>query len=228
MASPRRKAADAPPIAAEAPSAAGSGPRTTREDWLKLALAALVRDGIDRVKVQVIAKTLGVSRSGFYWFFKSTKDLHNQMLEYWLRKNTGPIIEHAMRPADTIAENVLGVFECWVDESLFDPHLDIAVRLWARRSAQVKAIVEQADDQRMDALTAMFRRHGFEAEDAVIRARVIYYAQIGHYTLGITDDLDTRIGYAGTYVRAFSGTDATAEELATFQGFVRGLPKRKA
>src|SRR5687768_6173158 len=87
--------------------------RTTKDDWLNLAVQALIEDGIDRVKVQLIAHKLKVSRSSFYYFFKDTKDLQSQMVEFWLRKNTGPIIERAMRPADTIAQAILNVFECW-------------------------------------------------------------------------------------------------------------------
>src|SRR4051812_3051237 len=94
--------------------------RTTKEEWLDLSIQALIRDGIDRVKVQIIARTLGVSRSSFYFFFKDTKDLHGQMIDLWLRKNTSPIIERAMRPSDTITQAILNVFECWVDSSLFD------------------------------------------------------------------------------------------------------------
>lgn len=120
----------------EQPEAETQG-RSTREDWLKLALETLIRDGIDRVKVQIMAKQLNVSRSSFYWFFKSPQDLNDQMLDYWLAKNTGPIIQRALRPAQTITEAILNVFECWANENLFDPRLDIAVRLWARRDPDV-------------------------------------------------------------------------------------------
>ena len=34
--------------------------KSTREDWINVALDILIRDGIDSVKVQVISKKLGV------------------------------------------------------------------------------------------------------------------------------------------------------------------------
>src|SRR5690554_5936382 len=67
--------------------------RSTREDWLRLALETLIKDGIDRVKIQIMAKQLNVSRSSFYWFFRNPQDLYEQMLDRWLDKNTGPIIQ---------------------------------------------------------------------------------------------------------------------------------------
>lgn len=196
-------------------------PRTTRDAWLDLAIEALIQDGIDRVKVQIIAKKLDVSRSSFYFFFKSTKDLHDQMLELWLRKNTGPIIERAMRPADSVARSIFNVFECWVDPSLFDPQLDIAVRFWARRSATVNTVVAQADDQRVEALTKMFVRHGFGDEEALVRARVLYFTQVGHYTLEVPEDMVQRFTHVESYVRTFSGRDVPAKDLEAFRLFAK-------
>jgi AcrR family transcriptional regulator len=161
------------------------GGRSTKEDWLTHAIQALVNHGIDEVKVQVIARELNVSRSSFYWFFESLKDLHNQLLDHWLKINTGPMIERANRPAPTIIRAIINVFECWTDESLYDPKLDMAVRLWARRSDEVKTVVRLADSQRLEAVTSMFRRYGYEEEDAVIRARVLYFTQVGHYVLEV-------------------------------------------
>jgi AcrR family transcriptional regulator len=152
--------------------------RSTREDWLKLALQILVRDGIDRVKIQIMAKQLNVSRSSFYWFFKDPQDLYDQMLDHWLTKNTGPIIQRSLRPANSISEAILNIFECWVNEELFDPHLDVAIRLWARRAPEVLKVIASADRQRLAALTGMFSNHGFSDEDAVVRARVLYFTQI--------------------------------------------------
>lgn len=195
--------------------------RSTREDWLKLALQTLIRDGIDRVKVQIMAKQLNVSRSSFYWFFKTPQDLYEQMLDQWLTKNTGPIIQRALRPAQTITEAILNVFECWVNEDLFDPRLDVAVRLWARRAPDVLRVVESADQQRLDALDRMFQRHGVPAEDALVRARVLYFTQIGQFTLDIRESMALRFSRTVPYVQAFCGQAPSAAELARFEAVVR-------
>lgn len=200
--------------------------RSTKEDWLALAIDTLIRDGIDRVKVQIMAKQLNVSRSSFYWFFKSTQDLHNQILDHWLAKNTGPIIQRALRPSQTITEAILNVFECWMDKRLFDPELDVAVRLWARRDAAVHGVVSGADRQRLDALTQMFIRHGYPDGDAVVRARVLYFTQIGHYTLGITEDTAERLSRTRDYLRAFSGIEPAEAELKRFRLLAYELEKR--
>lgn len=211
--------------ATEQVDAAPTQARSSREDWLGLALDTLIKDGIDRVKIQIMAKQLNVSRSSFYWFFKSPQDLYDQMLNHWLAKNTGPIIQRALRPANTITEAILNVFECWVDEELFDSYLDIAVRLWARRAPTVLKVVAGADQQRLDALTGMFRRHGFAEDDALVRARVLYFTQIGQYTLDIREDITLRLSRTRAFLRTFSGQEPSEKELARFETLVLAAAK---
>lgn len=194
--------------------------KSTRRDWLELATASLVRDGIDHVKIQVLAKTLGVSRSSFYWFFDSLEHLHSELLSYWLERNTGPIIERAMRPTPSITRAICNVFECWVDHALFDPSLDSAVRYWGRRDPKVRVVVEQADAQRVDALSKMFSRYGFDGEEALTRARVLYFTQIGHYTLGMTDPLETRLYHLRSYILTFTGREPAVEDMEAFKRLV--------
>lgn len=179
--------------------------RLTRQDWLDLALKTLVEDGIDRVKIQIMARQLDVARSSFYWHFESSEALHKAMLEDWLKKNTSPIIERAMRPAPDIIRAVINVFECWTDEALFNPSLDIAVRLWARRSAEVRRVVLEADQLRIDALRRMFLRHGYPEHEALIRGRVIYYTQIGHHTLDEFEQPEVRFSHGPAYLHIFTG-----------------------
>ncbi|KQU69759.1 TetR/AcrR family transcriptional regulator [Aminobacter aganoensis] len=200
-----------------------SSSRTSKNDWLNLAIKTLIDDGIDEVKIQVMAKKLDVSRSSFYWFFKSLQDLHDQLLQNWLQNNTAPIIEHAMRPAPTINRAILNVFECWVDERLFDPKLDIAVRLWARREPAVRAVVHEADRRRIDAIKSMYLRYGYDDENAFIRARVLYYMQIGHYTLDPDETLDARVSHVPAYLLAFSGQEPGPQDIDIFDDFIARL-----
>lgn len=185
--------------------------RRTRQDWLDLALKTLVEEGIDNVKIQIMAKQLNVARSSFYWHFESRDSLQSAMLDEWLRTNTSPIIERAMRPASDVIMAVINVFECWLDETLFNPPLDMAVRLWARRSDDVRAVVTQTDGIRVDALRRMFLRYGYPEEEALIRARTLYYTQIGQYTLEDFEPPEIRFSYGPAYLHIFTGMQPTAK-----------------
>lgn len=184
----------------------------------------LIEAGADQVKILPLAKRLGASRSSFYWFFKDREDLLSQLLDTWQRTNTANLVEHAEMPADTITQAVLNVFECWTGERLYDPGLDFAVRDWARRSDKVRQMVEQADETRTAAFTAMFERHGYVPRDAFIRARILYFMQVGYYALDVKESMEDRLAYVPDYIRGFTGQDATAAEVARFRALIGGDP----
>ncbi|NQW09200.1 MAG: TetR/AcrR family transcriptional regulator [Alphaproteobacteria bacterium] len=197
--------------------------KVSHEDWLNAALAVLIDEGVERVKIQDLARTLDVSRSSFYWYFKSRQDLLDQMLWRWLDTNTAAIVERAARPADSIVQAVLHVFECWTDDAVFDPRLDFAVREWARRSEAVRRVLDDADAARVEAIRRMFARHGYEATDAFVRARILYFMQIGYYALDLGEPMETRLSYVEAYVRGFTGVEPTTEEAAAFRAFASAV-----
>lgn len=204
-----------------------AGSKSTKNDWIDAAVDILVKEGIDQVKIQVISKRLNVSRSSFYWFFKDVGELQDELLSYWLRRNTSPVIERAMRPARNLTEAVCNVFECWINPALFDSSLDTVVRFWARKDPKVRSIVEQADRQRTEALTHMFNRYGLPDEEAFIRARVLYFTQIGYFALEVRETLDVRIRHLRNYLRVHMGFEPDEGALEAYIRRIESL-KRKA
>ncbi len=157
----------------------GGGAKVTRDEWLDLALALLARQGVGAITVLDLSERLGVSRSSFYWHFRNRDGLIDALLERWDGLNTRSIVQQAEAPAATIIEAVLNIFRCWVDAALFSPRLDLAVREAARRSEPVRQLLDRSDKARMTAIEAMFRRHGYPPDDALVRARVLYTMEIG-------------------------------------------------
>ena len=52
------------------------------------AFDALANGGIDAVRVDPLAKKLGVTRGSFYWHFKDRAALHTAMLKDWRKRAT--------------------------------------------------------------------------------------------------------------------------------------------
>lgn len=202
------------------PAGAGNT-KVTREDWLKLALDTLVSEGVEAVRILALGQKLNVSRSSFYWYFKSRQDLLDQLLQHWRDNNTRFIVERAQRPASSITQAVLNVFECWLDESLFNPRLDFAIRAWSRQSTEVSRIVTKEDDARVDAICEMFKRHGYEDTDALVRARVLYFVQIGYYSLEIMEPVRNRLSLVPAYLRTHTGRDPLEGEVESFARLVQ-------
>lgn len=200
--------------------------KVTRGDWIKVALNALVQDGIEGVKIQKLGTAMGVSRSSFYWYFKSRKDLQDALLEHWQQTNTAALVEMANAPAKTITEAVGNVFRCVINPALFDTRLDFAIRDWARRSAPVRRVLRASEDQRLQALRAMFERHGFSDLDAVARARILYYMQIGYDDAQLDEPMETRKMLVPAYLRGFTGQEPTPEEIEALRVYAQSLDSK--
>ena len=194
--------------------------KATRQDWINTALETLICEGIDQVKILLLAKKLGVSRASFYWYFNDRKVLENELLQYWRRTNTRAIINQAAIPSGSIIEAAINVSVCWFDETLYNPGLDSAIRAWAHQDDKVRRIVDNEDDTRVAAIKDMFLRHGHEDTDAFIRARIFYFTQIGYYALEIQESNETRLSYFEHYLYSFTGVKPTKKQMAQAVEFI--------
>ena len=189
---------------------------TNREDWVRTALQILIEEGAAEVKILTLANRMGCSRSNFYWFFQDRDALLDALLQHWQSRNTTAILDRSSRPAARVSQAVLNVFDCWADPDLFDARLDFAIREWARRSVQVAAEVARADALRLDAVIALFARHGASQAQAIVRARTLYFMQLGYYALGIRETTEARMALLPEYVFAFCGEMPNPQDTHNF------------
>lgn len=201
--------------------------KVTRQDWLNVALDVFITDGVEQVKVLALGDRLGVSRSSFYWYFKSRQDLLDALLDHWQATNTAALVRQAQAPAKSITGAVCNVFHCVIDETLFNTRLDFAVRDWARRSGKVRRILDQSDQTRLAALEAMFGRFGYEPVEALTRARILYYMQIGYDSAELNEPLEERLKLVPTYLLGFTGQAPAQEEIDDFFRFARSAAERE-
>lgn len=183
----------------------GKGWRGSEDLWIDAAYALLVETGVESVKIMTMAKTLGLSRTSFYWHFPDRETLLDALIRRWRDKNTGNLIARTELYAGTIAEAVFNLFDCWITPELFDARLDFAIRNWAQKSPDLKRVLERADADRIEAIRAMFARHGFTPAQADIRARNVYLTQVGYIATMTEEPLDVRLARMPGYVEAFTG-----------------------
>jgi AcrR family transcriptional regulator len=200
--------------------------KVTRQDWINVAMDVLISDGVERVKVLNLAQMLDVSRSSFYWYFKSRQDLLDALLLYWQRTNTAALVAQSEGPADTITEAVCNVFRCVVDPVLFNTRLDFAVRDWARRSGAVRRILDQSTADRQAALTAMFQRFGYGEREALTRARILYYMQTGYNDADMHEPMAERMKLLPEYLLGFTGRVARPEEIEALRVYSEQIETR--
>lgn len=57
--------------------------RTPRDKWIEEGLRALAAGGPEAVRVEVLAQRLGVSKGGFYGYFRNRGALLTEILDTW-------------------------------------------------------------------------------------------------------------------------------------------------
>lgn len=173
-------------------------------DWIAAAREMLIEGGVAAVQINPLAVRLGVTRGGFYWRFRNRQDLLDHLLIDWQNTNTRPLLL-ALERSGTPRERYRRLVRLWIDERDFLPALDTAVRQWAATSPVVEALVREADTIRIEAISRLFSDAGQDAREAKVRARIVYFHQVGYYTLGIRETRRQRRDLASVYDRILTG-----------------------
>jgi len=177
-----------------------------RQDWINAAYQVLIEEGVHQVRILNLADRLGISRGSFYWHFKNRADLLDALISTWQQKNTGALVAACRRDTD-FTGRMLAIADCWVYETHYDPALDAAMRSWAQYDAAVYQVVQAEDRKRLAAFQRLFREHGFTSQQAMIRARVFYFTQVGYFALGVkeTESVEQRLALYRDYFLVFTG-----------------------
>jgi AcrR family transcriptional regulator len=166
----------------------------------------LIKSGVDAVRIVPLARMLKVTRGGFYWHFRDRDDLLDSLLEYWKRANTGPfeaVFKNGLQKNGL--KEFQAVVDIWVNEASYSPAWDSAVRDWARVSPPVARAVKEVDDHRIELIWQIFLDLGYEDPEALVRARITYFHQVGYYALHFIEDPATRRRLVPIYIAALTG-----------------------
>ena len=178
-----------------------------REIWLNTARQALIEEGTAGVEINKLATRLGATRGGFYWFFKSRKQLLDELLAYWAETST-VLFERILQASGRNGmQEFQALIDLWINEREYDPKWDAAVRDWARTSAAVLKAVQAVDKKRIAVLEQVFLDLGYKGKDAHIRARITYYHQVGYYAMGVRETRKQRLELIPYYRRVLTGRE---------------------
>lgn len=185
-----------------------------RQRWIAAAMEALIAGGVGAVRITRLADALAITRGSFYWHFRDRDDLLAALRRRWEGQNTQAVLD-AVEDAVTLDAAILAFFDAWVLPDRFDARLEDAMRAWAKEDEAIRRAIEAADERRVMALAATFRRFGCPGEEAFVRARILYFAQIGYFALGLAEPMEARLALLETYFRCFTGRDIAPEAATT-------------
>ena len=147
-----------------------------REDWIQEGLKTLAAEGIEEVRVEVMARDLGVSKGSFYWHFKDRPELLHAMLEEWEKQETGWFFDEAERDLSP-ARRWTRLLELATGPARRVP--DTAIFEWARKDPQVAARVNAVEQKRMAYISRVLREIGFGRSEAEWWSETVYLAFLG-------------------------------------------------
>ena len=154
--------------------------KTSVEAWLDAGLDALGEGGPDAVRIETLARTLGVTKGGFYWHFPDRPSYLQRMLDRWEQRAVEDVIarleSHDASPRDRLRE-LFGIASAVVGAGGIT--IELAVRDWARRDSAVAARLAWVDERRMAYLRALFRQVTADELEAEARCLVAYSLYIG-------------------------------------------------
>src|SRR5829696_3461827 len=110
--------------------------RTPRDRWIEEGLRALADGGPEAVRIEALAKAIGVTKGGFYGFFDNRDDLLTAMLDRWERESTDDVIDRIEVEGGNPKVKLRRAGTLTFSSDRLLP-LDLAIRAWARRDEAV-------------------------------------------------------------------------------------------
>lgn len=143
-------------------------------DWIRAALARLAADGIESVRVEVLARDLHVSKGSFYWHFHDREELLGKMLAHWE-------VDEQARLGSPENQTAAQRWAWFVKQNSTEDHirLELAVRGWGRKDAKVAAAVAKAGDHKLQFIAGVLSEIGFEKSSAESWAEVVLLVWLG-------------------------------------------------
>ncbi len=156
--------------------------RTPRERWIEQGLQALAAGGPDAVRVEALAKELGVTKGGFYGSFADRDALLEAMLDTWERESTDDVLDRVEREGGDPRTRIerAGVLT-FSDDRLLP--IDLAVRDWARRDEAVALRLRRVDNRRMALLREMIGTFCPDPDEVEARSLLAFCVAIGEHFL---------------------------------------------
>ncbi len=148
----------------------------SREDWLDLGLQLLNKSGKSALVVEKMAKSLGVSKTSYYWYFKTRNDFLLELAEHWVKEGTISYI-NASKKYESDKEKLFHLTK----EVFVRGHNLNSIRFWwdiSRENAAIENIVKNVETQRIEYIQSLLVSE-FDADEARNRADILY-----HYFLG--------------------------------------------
>ena len=152
--------------------------------WIEVGLAELGRAGVEAVRVEVLAKNLGVTKGGFYRRFSDRAALLQGMLQSWSAGRIAAIEQQASLDGATARDRLRSLIRLYSERMNTEGMaIELAVRQWARSDEAAAQAVAGVDAARLKNVGQLYRATGLAGEEADAQAFLFYCFVFGQSLL---------------------------------------------
>jgi AcrR family transcriptional regulator len=153
----------------------------TRSDWLQAGLTAVVVDGPNGLRIDRLCRRVGVSKGSFHHHFAGAADFKRSLLaayENLVVEALDQAIDQteAATPQAALAGLTVAITGT---PGFYRPELEVAMRAWAFSDAEVRAVQERVDSQRLESLYGIWSKILNDSAQAHTAALLPYLVGIG-------------------------------------------------
>ena len=150
-------------------------PEAKRDVWIEAGLAEMAKHGIDGVRVEVLAKNLGVTKGGFYRRFRDRAALLDGILSAWSAGRIAAIEKQTSLDGATARDRLRAVIQLYAERMNTEGMaVELAIRQWARSDEAAAAAVASVDAARLKNVAHLYRATGMTSEEADAQAFLFY------------------------------------------------------
>lgn len=144
-------------------------------------MRALAAGGIEAVRVEVLARELGMTKGSFYWHFADRRALLDALVAHWEEASTTDIIAEVDGKGGLPADRLRRLLTLCFRGGAVD-RVESAIRRWGSIDEAVHPILARIDDARLAYVANLLIEHGLPGPVARDRSRILYLALIGEFT----------------------------------------------
>jgi AcrR family transcriptional regulator len=143
--------------------------------WIEAGFNEIARTGVEGVRVEVLAKSLGVTKGGFYRSFKDRAALLEAMLQGWSAGRIAAIEQQTALDGASARDRLRALIRLYSER--INPEgmaVELAIRQWARADEAAASAVASVDAARLKNVAELYRATGLAPEAADAQAFLFY------------------------------------------------------
>jgi AcrR family transcriptional regulator len=143
--------------------------------WIEAGFAELARSGVEGVRVEVLAKNLGVTKGGFYRRFRDRAALLDGLLQHWSAGRIAAIEQQTSLDGSTSRDRLRALIKLYSERMNTEGMaVELAIRQWARSDEKAASAVAGVDAARLKNVGQLYRATGLDPEQADAQAFLFY------------------------------------------------------